>query len=158
LFYSFFQYLAKKNQSMCEKSKHREISLYNLSPYLSIAMPNVTTLKELAEVIEKLLAIEKKEALRAAFLILSVIGFEDSMLDNTLDSKRRKLLTMLSRYGIFYVDLQVVSLPVEKREWRVVRWVFDRKALRNIAKHLEAEKEAVQEDIYANDEIWEQVF
>ena len=121
-------------------------------------MSNVTTLNELAEVIEKLLGIERKEALHAAFLILSVIGFEDSMLDNTLDSKRRKLLTMLSRYGIFYVDLQIVSLPVEKREWRVVRWVFDRQALRNIARHLEAEKETVQEDVYANDEIWEQVF
>jgi len=118
-------------------------------------MSEITTLLELAESIKKLLRISESEAIRAAGLILSVIGFEDAMLDNTLDPERRRILTALSTYNIFYVDRQSVILPIEQKMWRIVRWIYNRDALRSILQYSEPQKAPEEENVYSNESIWE---
>ncbi|HDJ51189.1 MAG TPA: hypothetical protein ENF25_03200 [Thermoprotei archaeon] len=100
--------------------------------------------------------IPESEAIRAASLILGVIGFEDAMLDNTLDPERRKILSALSTYNIFYVDRQSVVLPIEQKMWRIVRWIFNRDALRTI-QYPESKEIEEEESVYSDESIWELV-
>ena len=84
---------------------------------------NIVTLNELTTAIEKKLDIDTFKAKKYANVIMDLFGFEDRIIDNSLEQKDRQLFYLLESRGLLYTGRERITLP-NGRQWRIHYWVL----------------------------------
>lgn len=89
---------------------------------------NIITLKELSLAIERILDIDAVIARRYANIVMDFFGFEDRIIDNTLDQKERQLFYLLEAQGILNTEREKITLQ-DGRQWRIHYWLLKKNTI-----------------------------
>jgi hypothetical protein len=90
-------------------------------------MPLIS-LHELTKTIQKKLNISEKEARGYAEIVMDMFGYDDCILDNTLDHADRRLFYRLEGEGILTTRRDEAILS-DGTNWRIRYWVFEKNIL-----------------------------
>jgi hypothetical protein len=90
-------------------------------------MPLIS-LHDLTKTIQKKLTISEKEARGYAEILMDMFGYDDCILDNTLDHADRRLFYRLEAEGILYTRRDEAILS-DGTNWRIRYWVFQKNIL-----------------------------
>lgn len=90
-------------------------------------MPLIS-LHELTKTIQKKLNISEKEARGYAEIVMDMFGYDDCILDNTLDHADRRLFYRLEGEGILTTRRDEAILS-DGTNWRIRYWVFEKSIL-----------------------------
>ncbi len=112
----------------------------------------------LVKSLRNLYKLPRRDAIEIASSVLGMFGFEDRIIDNVLDSDRRKLFYVLSEKKIVYPDREKVILPTEKREWRTNYWVLNKEVILATQEEEKVEEEEIEEiGAEVPEEVWESI-
>lgn len=89
---------------------------------------NIVTVNELSTAIEETLDIDTVEAKKYANIVMDFFGFEDRIIDNTLEQKDRQLFYMLETQGLLHTQREMITL-VDGRQWRIHYWLLTKKTI-----------------------------
>ena len=89
---------------------------------------NIVTVNELSTAIEEKLDIDTVEAKKYANIVMDFFGFEDRIIDNTLEQKDRQLFYMLEAQGLLHTQREMITL-VDGRQWRIHYWLLTKKTI-----------------------------
>jgi len=89
---------------------------------------NIVTVNELSTAIEEKLDIGTVEAKKYANIVMDFFGFEDRIIDNTLEQKDRQLFYMLEAQGLLHTQREMITL-VDGRQWRIHYWLLTKKTI-----------------------------
>ena len=89
---------------------------------------NIVTVNELSTAIEEKLDIDTVEAKKYANIVMDFFGFEDRIIDNTLEQKDRQLFYMLETQGLLHTQREMITL-VDGRQWRIHYWLLTKKTI-----------------------------
>ena len=84
---------------------------------------NLVTLNDLSTAIEEKLDVDTFEAKKYANIIMDLFGFEDRIIDNTLEQQDRQLFYRLQSQGILHTQRERITLP-DGRQWRIHYWLL----------------------------------
>jgi hypothetical protein len=90
-------------------------------------MPLIS-LHALAKTIQKKLNISEKEARGYAEIVMDMFGYDDCIIDNSLDHADRRLFYRLEEEGILYTRRDEAILS-DGTNWRIRYWVFQKNVL-----------------------------
>jgi hypothetical protein len=90
-------------------------------------MPLIS-LQALAKTIQKKLNISEKEARGYAEIVMDMFGYDDCIIDNSLDHADRRLFYRLEEEGILYTRRDEAILS-DGTNWRIRYWVFQKNVL-----------------------------
>ena len=84
---------------------------------------SIITIKDLSLAIEAVLDIDEGVARKYAAIIMDFFGFEDRIIDNTLEQKERQLFYLLEACGILHTEREKITLQ-DGRQWRIHYWLL----------------------------------
>lgn len=90
-------------------------------------MPLIT-LHILAKTIQRKLNISEKEARGYAEIVMDMFGYDDCIIDNSLDHADRRLFYRLEEEGILYTRRDEAILS-DGTNWRIRYWVFQKNVI-----------------------------
>jgi hypothetical protein len=90
-------------------------------------MPLIT-LHALAKTIQRKLNISEKEARGYAEIVMDMFGYDDCIIDNSLDHADRRLFYRLEEEGILYTRRDEAILS-DGTNWRIRYWVFQKNVI-----------------------------
>jgi hypothetical protein len=90
-------------------------------------MPLIT-LHALAKAIQRKLNISEKEARGYAEIVMDMFGYDDCIIDNSLDHADRRLFYRLEEEGILYTRRDEAILS-DGTNWRIRYWVFQKNVI-----------------------------
>ena len=87
------------------------------------------TIKELSLAIEYILDCDAVIARKYANIVMDFFGFEDRIIDNTLEQKERQLFYLLEAQGILHTEREKITLQ-DGRQWRIHYWILMKTTIR----------------------------
>jgi len=115
---------------------------------------NIVTIDKLSIAIKEKLDIDTLEAKKFANIVMDFFGYEDRIIDNSLNQKDRKLFYRLQTQGLLFTERERITLP-NGRQWRIHYWLLAKK---NIFKYSNNQflkekykngRKSLSEDVYS---------
>jgi Family of unknown function (DUF6015) len=88
----------------------------------------IITLKILKKAIQNKMMIDEENARKDAESVLDFFGFQDRILDNTLEPTERQIFYELEKAGILSSERETVNLS-NSREWILHYWLVNKKKI-----------------------------
>lgn len=91
-------------------------------------MMPLVTMNALTKAIQRRLNVPGDEARRYAGIVMDIFGYDDSIIDNVLDHRDRRLFYRLQAEGLLNTQRDEVTL-CDGKSWRIHYWMLQKHAI-----------------------------